>query len=75
MPGDFDHVLLSVRCSACSRSVSSPLAEIRVTGIVACICGAITRAIYDHPVEKTPFSSEGWHEPDGTFDQLNGWGG
>ena len=75
MPGDFDHVLISIRCSNCERVISAPLVEVRETGVVGCICGTVTRARYEPPVAQTPFSQAGWLGLEGVNDPSEGAAG
>jgi hypothetical protein len=61
MPSDYDHVLVTARCSQCGRVVTAPFGELQLTGIFACICGNITRARLrgaDAPSASTTLSSE-----------------
>jgi len=68
MLGDFDHILMSARCSNCGRMVSAPFRELKITGVFACICGTLTRSRSSNPVEVTPFSGASWK----TAEELDG---
>lgn len=63
MSGDHESVLVTARCSKCGRTVSTPLAELRATGVFGCICGVVTRARYMVPPENAIFGGRGWLDP------------
>ena len=60
MPFDFDPVLVCDRCARCGREVATSHAELCVTGIFVCRCGARTRRTPAAPLDRTRFSHAGW---------------
>jgi hypothetical protein len=70
MPGDYDSALVTARCSRCARPVAAAFAELRETGVFACVCGTMTRARYAPPVEATPFSQTGWRRSGDAYASL-----
>jgi len=67
MPQDHDMIIVTGRCSRCSRPVSASFADLRAAGIFNCVCGHKTQARHTPPVEATIFRGGGWSNPNDAY--------